>query len=523
MNIDLWSVGKLWARDNRAIVITIILLWVLGTLRVLPGLSDAVWQDEAATLLLYANREFTYPFAVYPQPNNHMLFSGVLSLTWERGDTPVQIRMLPLWTWFVTLVAITITAIRILGPRAGLIGLAVFCGSSVTGAFALELRGYAFSWPWILLMAATVLPFVRGSNRPAGLAYGLGAVGCIAIMPTNVLAGGVCLSWAFFDRIFGRNSLPAGWQTRFAAALVFSVAGLGIYMGVLDDVRMHAAAAWSTWTNSRIFNHWFESTLGEFVWATPLMAAGLLASLWRLGRRQTHSQAEPGTLLFLALFTVIAVTLALSPVALFPRTFVPLLPLWCLSVGGLISSGLDLLFNRWAFDRLKLAAGGALGVFALGHFTPPCAGDLQNGSQDLCHQFYHQEYFPARALAQLNELLNGSNLPVMLDTEAAWALGFEYWNRPGAVLRLFEYRNWASSVGGEVRPRFVVSPTPEGVTGMLQSIGFEAPRSIDVLAESGYFNVYRIDWADASRQMPFGKDITPPLKSDRIKGDVNVD
>ena len=78
MNIDLWSVGKLWARDNRAIVITIILLWVLGTLRVLPGLSDAVWQDEAATLLLYANREFTYPFAVYPQPNNHMLFSGVL-------------------------------------------------------------------------------------------------------------------------------------------------------------------------------------------------------------------------------------------------------------------------------------------------------------------------------------------------------------------------------------------------------------------------------------------------------------
>ena len=84
---------------------------MLGTLRVLPGLSDAVWQDEAATLLLYANREFTYPFAVYPQPNNHMLFGGVLSLTWERGDTPVQIRMLPLWTWFVTLVAITITAI----------------------------------------------------------------------------------------------------------------------------------------------------------------------------------------------------------------------------------------------------------------------------------------------------------------------------------------------------------------------------------------------------------------------------
>ena len=168
---------KLRARDNRAIVITIIFLWVPDTLRVLPGLSDTVWQDEAATLLLYAKRQFTYPFAVYPQPNNHMLFSGVLSLTWERGDTPVQSRMLPLWTWFVTLVAIT--AIRILGSRAGLIELAVFCGNSVTEAFAHELRGYAFSWPWILLMAATMLPFVRGSNHPAGLAYGLGAVECI--------------------------------------------------------------------------------------------------------------------------------------------------------------------------------------------------------------------------------------------------------------------------------------------------------------------------------------------------------
>ena len=141
-----------------------------------------------------------------------MLFSGVLSLTWERGDTPAQIRMLPLWTWFATLIAITVSGIRILGCRAGLIGLAVFCGSSLTEAFALELRGYAFSWPWILLMGATILPFLNGSNRLAGLAYGLGAVGCTAIMPTNVLAGGVCLSWAVFDRIVRRDPIPAGWQ-----------------------------------------------------------------------------------------------------------------------------------------------------------------------------------------------------------------------------------------------------------------------------------------------------------------------
>ncbi|MCZ6895731.1 MAG: hypothetical protein O7H40_17020 [Gammaproteobacteria bacterium] len=509
MNINLWSLGKVWARDNRVLVVTVILLWALGTLRILPGLSDGVWQDEAATLLLYANREFTYPFTVYPQPNNHMLFSGVLSWTWERGDTPAQIRMLPLWTWFATLIAITITGIRILGPRAGLIGLAVFCGSSVTEAFALELRGYAFSWPWILLMAATVLPFLNGSNRLAGLGYGVGAIGCTAIMPTNVLAGGVCLSWAVFNRIIGRDSIPAGWRARFAVALVLSIAGLGIYLAVLDDVRMHAAAGWSSWANGRIFIHWFKSTLGEFVWLTPLMAAGLLASLWRLFRRPTHFQADAGTLLFIALFTVIAATLALSPVALFPRTFVPLLPLWCLTVGGLISSGLDLLFNRWAFERLKFAAGGAIGVFALGHFTPPCSGDARNGSADLCRQFYHQEYFPARALAQLDELFGGSNLPLMLDTEAAWALGFAYWNRPGAALQIFEHRNWVSSVGGKVRPRFVVSRTREQVIDLLQSIGFETPRGIDVLAETGYFNVDRIDWANAGGQLPSGKADVP--------------
>ena len=66
-------------------VVAVVLL--LAILAQLPHLADDAWEDEAATLVLFAAQDVAHAFSDYRLPNNHMLFSAALSLWWSRGDS----------------------------------------------------------------------------------------------------------------------------------------------------------------------------------------------------------------------------------------------------------------------------------------------------------------------------------------------------------------------------------------------------------------------------------------------------
>ena len=66
-----------------------------GIFLVLPHLADYIWQDEAYTLIRFSSTGPFYPFTNYHIPNNHPLFSSLISLWWDWGDSTTSIRLLP--------------------------------------------------------------------------------------------------------------------------------------------------------------------------------------------------------------------------------------------------------------------------------------------------------------------------------------------------------------------------------------------------------------------------------------------
>ena len=77
---------------------------LLAMVSELPHLTDDAWQDEAATLMLFAAHSLGRAFSDYSMPNNHMLFSTILSLWRARGDSVLHARLLLELVWLVSTV-----------------------------------------------------------------------------------------------------------------------------------------------------------------------------------------------------------------------------------------------------------------------------------------------------------------------------------------------------------------------------------------------------------------------------------
>ena len=205
-----------------------------------PRLASPVWQDEAATLLLYASGAVLSPFTHYALPNNHMLLSAVLAALWSPGTDPLVLRWLMLGTFGLSLVLTWTVGRRLFGPAAALLGLALFAASALTPAFALQLRGYAFSWPWVLACLLAAHAYLRNGGGVAALA--LCATACLLILPTNLLATALAVLLA--AGLVYRDAVP-GLRRRLGTALVLASIGCAWYGVVWSDVLAHAARRWS--------------------------------------------------------------------------------------------------------------------------------------------------------------------------------------------------------------------------------------------------------------------------------------
>ena len=109
------------------VVLMCVLLAVIGEL---PHLKDDAWQDEAATLMLFAAHGVREAFGNYSMPNNHMLFSAALSLWWARGDSVMVARLLPALMWLVSTALMVVVGRRSLGWPATALGVALWTGGA---------------------------------------------------------------------------------------------------------------------------------------------------------------------------------------------------------------------------------------------------------------------------------------------------------------------------------------------------------------------------------------------------------
>ena len=129
---------------RNALPLALVLLTGLGL--ALPHLRDEVWYDESYTLDYFATGNLGHAFTRYHEPNNHILFSALLSVWRGVTDAAPVLRLLPLMFFLVALVLLAAGAARLAGGVAGMLAGMLFATSHVTLNFALQLRGYGPSW-----------------------------------------------------------------------------------------------------------------------------------------------------------------------------------------------------------------------------------------------------------------------------------------------------------------------------------------------------------------------------------------
>jgi len=482
------------ATSGKLYVITVIALLLLGVIRVLPGLADEIWQDEAATLLLFASQDVLHPFVDYTLPNNHMLFSAVLAALWSPGQDPQPLRLLMLGCWGLTLLLFVVIGQRVVGRAATLAGLALLAASSLAIDFGLQLRGYAFSWPWTLLTLLAALRFMQCGSRRHGAALALAALANVLILPTNLLGNTLCVLLAGLHTGCTRGFTP-GWWRRAAMGLVLATSGIGYYVMVWAELLAHAGHRWSDWSRTELLGHWTLASTGQFLWFLPLAGLTLVHTFTRPDFwRVPASDAVRNGALALMFAVVVAVAVLTLPLIPFPRNLVPLLPLAALVIGAVLVDGLRALggYTNIAVERLVVPL--ALAVFAVGHLTPPCGGlwTGQSRPADLCRQFYHEDYSPSRTWQALRETFADHAVPVMLDAEAMTTLALL---RQGALpdgLDLVDFRQWSRRF--TAAPAFAVADNEAQVRRLLQRGGMSAPLITERLWSTGHFKLYRLHW-----------------------------
>ncbi len=340
------------SRDRLLTAACLLLPLVAGVILAAADIANPIWYDEAYTLEQYATGQLSDAFTTYDAPNNHVLFSALLSLwkTWVVPGTPeipYYLRPLPILLYAASVLVLTLAAWRMAGRRAALIAGLLFATSHVTLNYAAQLRGYGFSW---LPVAGAIWLTWLDARRPRRWTLGgvvLLAGVAVGIVPTNALVIGILAAWRIL--LDGPRRPRAGRLVRYAVFLAAPLAALPVYLpnaaAFIETLRGHETA----FTATGNAGEWWRATMIDLWWLWPVLAVGVaLAGLraLRAGEAAPDRTPEPSAAAFhLLLASAVLPLLAwwALPNVPYPRTLVPLLPVWFLAWGLLAADALQVL------------------------------------------------------------------------------------------------------------------------------------------------------------------------------------
>ena len=97
--------------------------------------------------------------------------------------------------------------------------------------------------------------------------------------------------------------------------------------------------------------------------------------------------------------------------------------------------------------------------FGLGRLMPACGGVVWQfpPGDDLCHQFYRNNYRPSLLLHTLDKAYPG--VPVLIESRDVWAMFFAQRNFDKQRVLLIDTAGWRSSLSSR-SPQLVVSSNP---------------------------------------------------------------
>lgn len=471
-----------------------------------PHLADQLWYDEAYTLEFFASGGLGRAFGDYHAPNNHVLFSAALSLWAPLAGGAAALRLLPLAAFLAAVAVLWLAVDRLAGPLAATLAALLLAAGHVALSFALQLRGYGPSWlPVAGALAAAAMHLEKPRLSTAAL-YAACASLAVGLLPTNLLAVSVTGVWAAALLAAGAPRLT--WRTALHSAglLAAPLPGLVCYLGVWGQFLQQARSfdPHTGLTRLEVAGSLPAATLPEVWWLWPLVAVGLAVLAIGARRERSWSPRSPrGQLLFVAAcLAVPPAALLAAPRAPFPRTLVPLLPLWWTAAALPAAAAL-----RRAGQALGPRA--ALAPAAVVFAALPAMAALREADgagywlrhpraedrpQDLHDHYYHHGFRPAEAVAALRDLARRGPCLALTDEADIWSLrrcsgGAVAYYRAGWLAR-----PWPDQARG--RAVFIVTCSPERARKVAEHLAAVAPEDMRPagppreIRNTGFFKIY---------------------------------
>jgi hypothetical protein len=453
---------------------------LVGAGLTLPHLYDAIWQDEAYTLLQFAAHGFFYPFTDYHLPNNHPLLSSLLSALWSPGDSVVALR----WPFLAAFVASSLILAwitkRLAGDIAASLAVIFFSFGTVTENFALQLRGYGISWLFVTLMMASLLSYCHSGKRIVAIIYGFSGAILLAIVPTNIITCLVIMTWGtvlllhqrieYFDKAL-----------RLCAVYILPMFGLLAYIMIWSQVMTASGRSFSDWSKIGALSEFYLSYLAEFIVFIPFVLLGAIVFV----RQRTENTKSLGWLAA-GLILVPFIFVAVMKNAPFPRNFLPLIPLISLVLAVFAEKGLMVACIK---ERTVLFFVVVMTILVVGlRFSGWGCQKVAtlDSVSNLCHPYYQHDYRPESVATFLANRPEGASSLVLTDFEGLYALMFLNVNY-NLGLNLAHYKGVNLSQSPSALPWIVLGGRIDrALTAKI------VDRQIDyrLQFDSGYFKVY---------------------------------
>ena len=463
---------------------------VIGALNALPHMQEALWQDEAATIVFHSTRGMLSPFLHYMAPNNHIAFSSMLAAwiaLFPDGIDIFSLRLLPLLLFLGAIPVTYFAALRLGGPLCAVVSSISFSISPVTANFATQLRGYGPSW---IFMSALLLcganSFAARGARMWRLGYAFACFGAVALLPTNFYFSNLAAVALTAYHLACGTRIDRSTMRGYAVILIVPAISLILaYGSVWNELMSFRHVGFSNWNLTGLARDWLHGIWASFGWLSVLTGAGIAVGLYATIQAFYSRKPEIAPEFLAAIILIVGFGFAVAsiPTVPFPRSLVPYLPLWLIAMSMLVSHGLTSL--RQGGRGLAFGIGAA--AFLLPSWAAPPVASCRNsaGSGDpfeytLCHQYFRDHYYPSRVL-DVWASLQHDDIPIVSDFE-----GFRALQILGSRAKVYEYRNFQPS--DLMAPIFVAHGRPE-MERMAGYLGLRS-KSYVLIADTGYFKVY---------------------------------
>jgi 4-amino-4-deoxy-L-arabinose transferase-like glycosyltransferase len=296
--------------------------------------SRPMGTDESASFIYYASHPLWVPVSIYGSPNNHILHSVLMHISWRLLGGAEWALRLPAFLAGIAIIPLTYVAARALSERGALLAASLAAAAPVLADYSTDARGYTLLCCFVLICTAAMAEIIRSGSRKATIIFAISAALGFYTVPVMLYPFAMLAVWG------RRKGLPAAIGavalTLLLYAPVLIVSGVGSLTSnpyvrpfpiafFFRSLPSYAAAVWSS----------------MFV-AVPLVIQILIAIGFVIGVRR-----QPMWIGFIAVLAVIA----LQRVLPFPRIWLPFLLLMFITAAA-----------AWPWSRTEPAIAAAVFV-----------------------------------------------------------------------------------------------------------------------------------------------------------------